>query len=475
MILNLNKNLTVESVGYETIYKIFLYLLISIGASQFFQTNPALFSFYVLVQFPVLLFLALQYYSYFLISSLVIIPFIPSVYGLDLGAAFPYISYSRILIYIIIISGIFLKKFTSANIKNYPLSRIILLIVLFFILNIVFSDFPFISIQTAFVIITEWFIFGFLVFSTLNKKFYIDVFINLFAIVFLISIFIGLIEFIIGYSPIYAAFFNSLSSANQRILAFDYSSAEAISSRMGLHRIQSLFPHPYFFSNMGVMAGIIFLCYYALKQQRIYIYLFILSLTSIFFGLSRASYIFFITCIFWLVFASKNFKVNKIIVIITLSFSLLFLVLYFYLPQIQNYLSVFDPKNIQDERYGSTLDSRLIMFSNALNLSSSRIIFGYGLGVPLWYLKIGKWNNIGFLEPDLLQWLLSVGITGLFLLILLFYRIYKLASISAKTNPLTLSFVPILFGILITFSFSSQLNYSFIFALSSLSISKIYN
>jgi hypothetical protein len=268
----------------------------------------------------------------------------------------------------------------------------------------------------------------------------------------------------------------SNAGENTRKIITDYSTTEALYSRSGFHRIQSVFSHPYFFSNMGVFAFFIFgTCYQKYKKNK-YVLLIVLALLTIFMGLSRVTLVFyFATLIIYLILNNKQKYLFRLLVISIPG--ILLLVFYYSKELLQIYFTA------NDTTSGSTLDQRILMLKSGFEFFQGNLLFGVGLQVPSYILanlrdSSSMFNDMGYLEITWLNWLISVGIFSLICLWYIYYKFIKLSFSAAVVynNYFSKTIIALIIGAFINDLIGSQINYSFLFVLGAISIKEIkYN
>ena len=413
-------------------------------------------------------------YEEYTIIYLALFPFIPSVFGMDVGFNIPYISLSRLFLILIILVGI-IKGKLKGIIKDYPLKKIFGIFILLLIISVINSQFPVLSLNSLMGIIIEWVFLSALAFKIFDVSNKLEMFVYYFSILFFISVLIGLAELVFNYNPIYNSIMGSVGNAgeNTRKIISDYSTTEALNARSGFRRIQSVFSHPYFFSNMGVFAFFIFGTGYQKYKNNKYVLLIVLALITIFMGLSRVTLVFyFATLITYLIINNKQ---KHLIRLLLIPIPIILLLIFYYSNELlQIFITVNDPGK------GSTIDQRIMMLKSGFEFFQSNLLFGVGLQVPTYILANLRdnstvFNDLGYLEITWLNWLVSVGI---FALICLWYIYYKFIKLSFKAaaeynNYFSKTIIALIIGAFINDLLGSQINYSFLFVLGAISIKEI--
>jgi hypothetical protein len=408
-----------------------------------------------------------------------IFPFIPVIYGFDLGYNIPYLSVSRIVLALILVAVMLKGYFLRPPTANHPVFRPFVAFVIILSLNVLLSEIPSLSLNTYLAIVIEWLIFSLLIFKIIETQADIEVFVNAFSVAFVLVVVLGIFEFISNSNPIYGNYNLIQESGSQtRNFIFDYSTVEALQSRLGLRRIQSVFNHPYAFSNMGVVAFFVFLSIYNSCRRLRYLALAFVALFPVFAGLSRTSLVFFGSALVVFACFNRKRKLRSMIAILLVSVVFLVVVLMVF-PGAGDLSVLVSLHSMSEAKYGSTIEQRSMMLENGLRLLGPKLLFGYGLQVPGYYLSPigGAWlkENIGFLEIAWLSWVLSIGLSGL---AIFWYMYYKFLSFSIKihakrANYFSHAFIAILIGSFINDMIGTQTPYQFIFILGAIAIKDI--
>ena len=284
--------------------------------------------------------------------------------------------------------------------------RMFILFLVSILITAFISDEVSANLNTFFFYCVECYLLLFLLYRYTSDK-QLDTFVRLLFISYVICMVFGAIEVIRGQS-----LFLDVIGDSAKVNVFGYSEQE---DRIGgIHRIYSLFEHPFAFANFSAMVSLYGFGYYSVERSRKYLILFILAWFPVLFSFSRAALLFWFLMIGVVTFFF-NARTRK-----TLLWSLPIIVLCLTIAvsytSLGEYFSTYLNKDaIVYGAGGSSIESRISDIENSLIYFRQHVYFGFGDRTIRNLVSLQTLSDIGYLESNFIRLLLAFGGIGLFL------------------------------------------------------------
>lgn len=347
---------------------------------------------------------------------------LPNYFAFEFSENFPLLTASRILILFLAVI-VFVKKRGKVVFIIQDNGYITFILILLFVNVVNISSSYISSIKTVFLYTFEYLLLSYLIVSLVNDEKKINVAISAMVYASIIVGILGAIETIFGVN-----FFYYLTTTEREMLQSQY-------MRYGVLRASGPFGHAVYFGNYALCILPFCLYLYDMHKKIIFFFAFLLNIVSIFLSGSRASVVFLIFLLLYILTIKSRVDIKKYTRILFQLFPLVVVVVIL-IPNFMDMLftvlesSLDSLVNSSTERFDVTvgnanaLQSRLEQWSGILwTIINEKTLFGFGNNAHMdgliSYLVDGKWArrvtfDVGFVAVFCQYGL--IGTVGYFIL-----------------------------------------------------------